>query len=50
MKHLDGQQSGTLHGGQKGFLILDMKELLGSLGDTRGVPRQALLPVLAQAA
>lgn len=39
----------TLSNGQI-VLILDMKELLGSLGDTRGVPRQALLPVLAQAA
>jgi len=39
----------TLSNGQI-VLILDMKELLGSLGDTRGVPRQALLPRLAEAA
>jgi two-component system chemotaxis sensor kinase CheA len=39
----------TLANGQI-VLILDIKELLGSLGDTRGVPRQALLPMLAQAA
>ena len=39
----------TLSNGQI-VLILDMKELLASLGDTRGVPRQALLPKLAAAA
>jgi two-component system chemotaxis sensor kinase CheA len=39
----------TLSNGQI-VLILDMKELLASLGDTRGVPRQALLPKLAVAA
>jgi len=33
----------TLSNGQI-VLILDMKELLGSLGDARGVPRQAFLP------
>ena len=39
----------TLSNGQI-VLILDMKELLASLGDTRGVSRQALLPKLAEAA
>jgi two-component system chemotaxis sensor kinase CheA len=41
----------TLANGQI-VLILDVKELLGELGDNRGVARQALLPadVLAMAA
>lgn len=39
----------TLSNGQI-VLILDMKELLASLGDTRGVPRRMLLPTLAEAA
>jgi two-component system chemotaxis sensor kinase CheA len=39
----------TLSNGQI-VLILDMKELLGSLGDVRGVPRHVLLPKMAEAA
>ena len=39
----------TLSNGQI-VLILDMKELLASLGDARGVPRHVLLPRMAEAA
>ena len=39
----------TLSNGQI-VLILDMKELLSTLGDARGVPRHVLLPRLAEAA
>jgi two-component system chemotaxis sensor kinase CheA len=39
----------TLSNGQI-VLILDMKELLGSLGENRGVPRSALVPAGSRAA
>lgn len=39
----------TLSNGQI-VLILDMKELLSTLGDARGVPRHVLLPRMAEAA
>ena len=39
----------TLSNGQI-VLILDMKELLGVLGEIRGVPRSALIPVASRAA
>ena len=39
----------TLSNGQI-VLILDMKELLGSMGDTRGVSRSSLIGHVARAA
>ncbi len=39
----------TLSNGQI-VLILDMKELLGNMGEHRGVPRHVLLPKMAEAA